>query len=147
MTLLLNGGTVMNKMKIIFDAVSENESFARLAVSGFLLYLNPALNDIEDIKMAVSEAVTNSIIHGYEEGEGTIELSCQAEGRRVKITIEDFGRGIEDINKAREPMYTSKPQCERSGLGFSVMESFMDKIEVESRVGEGTKVIMYKDLV
>ena len=145
--LLLNGGTVMNKMKITFDALSENESFARLAVSGFLLYLDPGLSDIEDIKMAVSEAVTNSIIHGYDGEDGIIELSCSVEGRKVTIAVEDFGKGIEDIEKAREPMYTSKPQCERSGLGFSVMESFMDKVEVESCVGEGTRVTMYKDLV
>ncbi len=136
----------MNKMKITFDAVSENESFARLAVSGFLIYKNPSLNDIEDIKMAVSEAVTNSIIHGYD-GEGEIELSCSVEDNSVKIIIEDFGKGIEDVEKAREPMYTSKPECERSGLGFSVMESFTDKLEVESQKGKGTRITMYKDLI
>ena len=146
MTLLPNGGTVMNKMKITFDAVSENESFARLAVSGFVLYLNPNLNEIEDIKTAVSEAVTNSIIHGYDEG-GIIELSCNIEERNIKIVIEDFGKGIEDIEKARVPTYTSKPECERAGIGFSVMESCMDKIEVKSHMGEGTRITMYKDLV
>ena len=136
----------MNKMKITFDALSENESFARLAVSGFLLYLDPGLSEIEDIKMAVSEAVTNSIIHGYDGEDGIIELSCQVKERSVTIVIEDFGKGIEDIEKAREPMYTSKPQCERSGLGFSVMESFMDKIKVRSQKGKGTTVVMEKTL-
>lgn len=136
----------MNKMKIIFDAVSENEAFARLAVSGFLLYKNPSINDIEDIKTAVSEAVTNSIIHGYENGQGQIELNCNILGNGVVIEIIDFGKGIENIKKAMEPMYTSKPECERSGLGFTVMESFMDKIEVESELGVGTKITLYKDL-
>ncbi|MDO5389243.1 MAG: anti-sigma F factor [Clostridia bacterium] len=135
----------MNKMKITFDAVSENESFARLAVSGFLLYKNPNMGDIEDIKMAVSEAVTNSIIHGYD-GEGVIDLSCSIEGRRVCLVIEDYGKGIENIEKAREPMYTSKPECERSGLGFTVMESFMDGLEISSQLGKGTRITMYKDL-
>lgn len=142
---LLNGGAVMNKMKITFDAVSENESFARLAVSGFLLYKNPNMGDIDDIKMAVSEAVTNSIIHGYD-GEGIIDLSCSIEGRRVCLVIEDYGKGIENIEKAREPMYTSKPECERSGLGFTVMESFMDGLEISSQLGKGTRITMYKDL-
>lgn len=135
----------MNKMKITFDAVSENESFARLAVSGFLLYKNPNMGDIDDIKMAVSEAVTNSIIHGYD-GEGVIDLSCSIEGRRVCLVIEDYGKGIENIEKAREPMYTSKPKCERSGLGFTVMESFMDGLEISSQLGKGTRITMYKDL-
>ncbi len=137
----------MNKMRITFDAVSENEAFARLAVAGFLIYKNPGINEIEDIKTAVSEAVTNSIIHGYENREGEIDLSCTVIGNSIVIVIEDRGKGIEDIKKAMEPMYTSKPECERSGLGFTVMESFMDKIEVESEIGKGTKITLYKDLV
>ncbi len=137
----------MNKMKITFDAVSENEAFARLAVAGFLIYKNPAINEIEDIKTAVSEAVTNSIIHGYENRKGEIDLSCTVMGNSVVIVIEDRGKGIEDIKKAMEPMYTSKPECERSGLGFTVMESFMDKIEVDSEIGIGTKITLYKDLI
>lgn len=137
----------MNKMKITFDAVSENEAFARLAVAGFLLYKNPSINDIEDIKTAVSEAVTNSIIHGYDGDSGQIDLCCSVIGNSIIIEIKDYGRGIENIKKAMEPMYTSKPECERSGLGFTVMESFMDKIEVESETGVGTKITLYKDLV
>lgn len=137
----------MNKMKITFDAISENEAFARLAVAGFLLYKNPSINDIEDIKTAVSEAVTNSIIHGYDGDSGQIDLSCSVMGDSIIIEIKDYGRGIENIKKAMEPMYTSKPECERSGLGFTVMESFMDKIEVESEIGAGTKITLYKDLV
>lgn len=136
----------MNKMKITFDAISENEAFARLAIAGFLLYKDPSLGDIEDIKTAVSEAVTNSIIHGYDNG-GIIDLSCRIDGNSIIIVVSDYGKGIEDIEKAREPMYTSKPECERSGLGFTVMESFMDKIEVESQLGKGTSITMYKDLV
>ncbi len=135
----------MNKMKITFDALSQNEAFARLAITGFLLYKDPSLGDIEDIKTAVSEAVTNAIIHGYDNG-GLIEMSCSVEDRRVTITVEDYGKGIEDIEKAMEPLYTSKPECERSGLGFTVMESFMDNIEVSSLPGEGTRITMYKDL-
>ncbi len=135
----------MNKMKITFDALSQNEAFARLAITGFLLYKDPSLSDIEDIKTAVSEAVTNAIIHGYDDG-GLIEMSCCVEDRRVIITVEDYGKGIEDIEKAMEPLYTSKPECERSGLGFTVMESFMDSIEVSSLPGEGTRITMYKDL-
>lgn len=136
----------MNSMKIIFDAKPYNEAFARLAISGFLLYKDPSINDMEDIKTAVSEAVTNSIIHAYD-NEGLIELSCEINENKVKIIVEDFGKGIENIEIAREPMYTSKPDCERSGLGFTIMESFMDKIEVSSIVGKGTKIIMYKDLM
>lgn len=137
----------MNKMKITFDAISENEAFARLAVAGFLLYKNPSINDIEDIKTAVSEAVTNSIIHGYDGDRGQIDLNCSVMGNSIIIEIKDYGKGIENIKKAMEPMYTSKPECERSGLGFTVMESFMDKIEVESETGVGTKITLYKDLV
>lgn len=136
----------MNNMKITFDAVAQNEAFARLAVAGFLLYKNPSINDIEDIKTAVSEAVTNSIIHGYE-GNGIIDLSCSIVENHITIIVQDYGKGIENIKQAMEPMYTSKPECERSGLGFTVMESFMDKIKVESEPNKGTKVTLYKDLV
>ncbi len=137
----------MNSMKITFDAISENESFARLAVAGFLLYKNPSINDIEDIKTAVSEAVTNSIIHGYNNNKGKIDLYCSVIDNHIEIEVVDYGEGIEDINQAMKPMYTSKPEEERSGLGFTVMGSFMDKIDVESKLGKGTKVKLYKDLV
>lgn len=137
----------MNSMKITFDAISENESFARLAVAGFLLYKNPSINDIEDIKTAVSEAVTNSIIHGYNNNKGKIDLYCSVIYNHIEIEVVDYGEGIEDISQAMKPMYTSKPEEERSGLGFTVMGSFMDKIDVESKLGKGTKVKLYKDLV
>ncbi|MEI3162427.1 MAG: anti-sigma F factor [Lachnospirales bacterium] len=137
----------MNSMKITFDAISENESFARLAVAGFLLYKNPSINDIEDIKTAVSEAVTNSIIHGYNNNKGKIDLYCSVIDNHIEIEVVDYGEGIEDISQAMKPMYTSKPEEERSGLGFTVMGSFMDKIDVESKLGKGTKVKLYKDLV
>ena len=137
----------MNSMKITFDAISENESFARLAVAGFLLYKNPSINDIEDIKTAVSEAVTNSIIHGYNNNKGKIDLYCSVIDNHIEIEVVDYGEGIEDISQAMKPMYTSKPEEELSGLGFTVMGSFMDKIDVESKLGKGTKVKLYKDLV
>lgn len=137
----------MNSMRITFDAISENESFARLAVAGFLLYKNPSINDIEDIKTAVSEAVTNSIIHGYNNNKGKIDLYCSVIDNHIEIEVVDYGEGIEDISQAIKPMYTSKPEEERSGLGFTVMGSFMDKIDVESKLGKGTKVKLYKDLV
>ena len=137
----------MNSMKITFDAISENESFARLAVAGFLLYKNPSINDIEDIKTAVSEAVTNSIIHGYNNNKGKIDLYCSVIDNHIEIEVVDYGECIEDISQAMKPMYTSKPEEERSGLGFTVMGSFMDKIDVESKLGKGTKVKLYKDLV
>lgn len=137
----------MNSMKITFDAISENESFARLAVAVFLLYKNPSINDIEDIKTAVSEAVTNSIIHGYNNNKGKIDLYCSVIDNHIEIEVVDYGEGIEDISQAMKPMYTSKPEEERSGLGFTVMGSFMDKIDVESKLGKGTKVKLYKDLV
>lgn len=135
----------MNKMEIRFDAVSQNEAFARLAVSGFLLYKNPGINDMEDIKMAVSEAVTNSIIHGYD-GEGTVRIYCEIDKNSFMVTVEDFGKGIENIELARKPLYTSRPEEERSGMGFTIMEAFMDKLLVTSEKDKGTKITMYKEL-
>ena len=135
----------MNKMEIKFDALSQNESFARLAVSGFLLYKNPSVNDMEDIKMAVSEAVTNSIIHGYD-NEGTVRIYCEIEDNAFMVEIEDYGKGIENIELARKPLYTTKPQEERSGMGFTIMEAFMDRVLVSSEKSKGTKITMYKEL-
>ena len=123
----------MNKMEIKFDALSQNESFARLAVSGFLLYKNPSVNDMEDIKMAVSEAVTNSIIHGYD-NEGTVRIYCEIEDNDFMVEIEDYGKGIENIELARKPLYTTKASLERSGMGFTIMESFMDKVEIHKLI-------------
>ena len=117
----------------------------RLAVSGFLLYKNPSVNDMEDIKMAVSEAVTNSIIHGYDDS-GTVRIYCEIENDALMVEVEDYGRGIENIELARKPLYTTKPQEERSGMGFTIMEAFMDKVCVISQKDKGTKITMYKEL-
>lgn len=135
-----------NQMILEVDAKSENESFARVAVAAFITRLDPTLEEIADIKTAVSEAVTNSIIHGYGEQEGTVRIECRYEDNTVEIVIEDKGVGIEDVKKAREPLYTTKSQLERSGMGFVFMEVFMDDLQVESAVGEGTKIKMTKIL-
>lgn len=135
-----------NKMQVTFDAKSVNEGFARVAVAAFLTQLDPTLDEIADVKTAVSEAVTNAIIHGYEEREGTVHLSCVIEGVEALITVEDFGVGMADIRKAMEPFYTTKPELERSGMGFAFMEAFMDDIQVESKPGVGTKVTMAKKI-
>ena len=108
--------------------------------------MDPTIEEISDIKTAVSEAVTNAIIHGYEYGEGMVVVEAKLEGNRIEITIEDFGRGIEDVQKAMEPFYTSKPDLERSGMGFTVMETFMDELVVKSELNKGTKVKMIKEI-
>ncbi|MGN0351153.1 MAG: anti-sigma F factor [Roseburia sp.] len=133
-----------NEMKLVFDSYSSNESFARVAVAAFLAELNPTLDELSDVKTAVSEAVTNSIIHGYEEVIAKIELTCCVWGNDITITVEDFGKGIEDVEKAKEPFFTTKPELERSGMGFAFMEAFMDEVKVSSEYGKGTKVIMRK---
>lgn len=135
-----------NEMKLSFDARSVNEGFARLAVAAFIAELNPTLDEISDVKTAVSEAVTNAIIHGYESPEQKVELSCRIDGKEVEIVIEDSGKGILDVEKAMEPFYTTKPELERSGMGFAFMEAFMDEVEVFSKVGEGTRVSMRKKI-
>ena len=128
----------MNNMKVEFEALPENEGFARVAVAAFLTPLNPTLEEIEDVKTAVSEAVTNAVIHGYKEQGGTIEISCVLEKDLLKMEITDQGCGIENVEQAMEPMFTTRPDLERSGMGFSFM--------VESTVGKGTRVIMEKKL-
>ncbi|MDO4534283.1 MAG: anti-sigma F factor [Clostridium perfringens] len=134
-----------NRMKIEFLAKSENESFARVSVASFISQLDPTLEEINDVKTAVSEAVTNSIIHGYNNDEnGVVSIETIIKNKEIIITIEDSGQGIKNIDEAREPLYTSKPELERSGMGFTVMETFMNSIEVFSEVGKGTKVIMKK---
>lgn len=133
-----------NHMKLEFLSKSKNESFARVVVASFASQLDPTIEELSDIKTAVSEAVTNSIIHGYEYGEGTVIVQASIEDNNIEIIIEDKGNGIRDIDKAMEPFYTSKPDLERSGMGFTVMETFMDKLVVESYIGEGTKIIMSK---
>ncbi|OPJ56720.1 anti-sigma F factor [Alkalithermobacter paradoxus] len=136
-----------NFVQMQFSAKSENESFARVVVASFASQLNPTIDEIADIKTAVSEAVTNSIIHGYDENEEKmVYLSCEIDGDTIQICIEDEGNGIEDIEIARQPLYTSKPELERSGMGFTVMETFMDEVYVSSKQGEGTKITMKKTI-
>ena len=133
-----------NEMKLEFLSKSTNESFARIAVAAFVTGLDPSLEEIADIKTAVSEAVTNSIIHGYEEKDGIVKIECKIVANSIEIKVSDNGKGIENIEKAREPLYTSKSEFERSGMGFTIMESFMDEVKVESVLGIGTKVTMKK---
>ena len=135
-----------NSMKLEFLSISENERFARSAVAAFVSQLNPTLDEIEDIKAAVSEAVTNAIVHAYQHITGTIYITCDLMDNTATITVRDMGCGIENIDLARTPLYTRAADSERSGLGFTVMETFMDTIKVESIVGVGTKVTMTKEI-
>ena len=135
-----------NEMRVEFDAKSVNEGFARVTVAAFLTQLDPTLDEIADVKTAVSEAVTNAIIHGYENCEGKVILTCVLEEDTAVISVEDTGVGMEDIQKAMEPFYTTKPELERSGMGFAFMEVFMDDMQVESKPGLGTKVTMKKKI-
>ncbi|KGK87884.1 MULTISPECIES: anti-sigma F factor [unclassified Clostridium] len=133
-----------NVMKIEFASKSQNESFARVAVAAFASQLDPTIDELTDVKTAVSEAVTNSIIHGYESKDGTVKIEAYIKNRELTIIIHDDGRGIDNIELAMQPLYTSRPDLERSGMGFTVMESFMDGLKVESEKGKGTKIIMKK---
>lgn len=152
-----------NEMEIIFDAVSDNEGFARVAVAAFVSHLNPTLEELADIKTAVSEAVTNSIIHGYENlygygrpgrapaaqikvNPGKVRIECVLEGDLLHIQVTDRGKGMDNVEQAMEPLFTTKPELERSGMGFAFMEAFMDDLEVESFPGKGTVVHMSKKL-
>ena len=137
---------IKNWMQLEFQAISENEQLARIAVASFITPLNPTLEEMADIKTAVSEAVTNAIIHGYEETEGVVSLRCRLDGDLLEVEIEDKGKGIENIDKAMEPMFTTKPERDRSGMGFSFMEAFMDELEVTSIPQVGTIVMMKKKL-
>lgn len=156
-------GGLRNEMELEFDAISNNESFARVAVAAFVSSLNPTVEELADIKTAVSEAVTNAIIHGYENiggygrhGEsrpffieihpGKVRVRCLVEQDWLHIEVEDQGKGIENLEQAMEPLFTTKPELERSGMGFAFMEAFMDDLEVESAPGVGTKVRMKKKL-
>ena len=134
----------MDRIKIEFDAVSENEGFARVCVAAFATRLDPTLEEINDIKTAVSEAVTNSVIHGYNKKGGLITLTAEIEEKTLKVIIEDSGRGIDNVKKAREPMFTTGEDDERSGMGFTFMDVFMDGLEVWSEPGRGTRVTMFK---
>lgn len=138
---------VLNEMKLSFLSKSVNESFARSAAASFIAQLDPPVDELSDIKTAVSEAVTNCIVHAYRNKVGTVDLYIRIlENNEVYIKIHDKGSGIEDVEKAREPLFTTLPSEERAGLGFAVMESFMDKLSVKSTVGKGTTVIMRKKI-
>ena len=150
-----NSTGIRNEMQMSFDAISENEAFARLAVSAFVMPLNPTVEEISDIKTAVSEAVTNAIIHGYDEEYmqencreeiGKVHLYCRTEGNMLYIKVKDTGKGIEDVARAMEPLFTTRPELERSGMGFAFMEAFMDRLEVASEQVFGTVVLMEKRL-
>ncbi len=137
----------MNEQMVLeFDGESRNESFARVTVAAFVTRLDPTLEEIADIKTAVSEAVTNSIIHGYESKGGRIRIETRVFDRTVTITVQDFGIGIENISLAMEPLYTTKPEMDRSGMGFAFMEAFMDELLVDSEPGKGTTVVMKKEI-
>jgi len=131
-------------MKIEFDSRSQNEAFARVVVAAFASQLDPTIEEIADVKTAVSEAVTNAIIHGYEDSMGLVTVICKINDNKLEIIVEDSGQGIDDIKQAREPLFTSKPELERSGMGFTVMETFMDEIEVYSEPKKGTTIKMVK---
>lgn len=133
-----------NQMKLEFISNPNNEALARIAIASFVATLDPTIDEISDIKTAVSEAVTNSIIHGYEKTKGIVTINSIIKNNVVEIEIIDEGKGIENIEKAKEPLYTTKPELERSGMGFTIMENFMDEMRVESKIGEGTKVFMKK---
>lgn len=135
-----------NEMEIIFDSHSSNEGFARVAVASFMTQLNPTVEEVSDVKTAISEAVTNAIIHGYENQIHKVSIRCRIEGQQITVEVRDHGVGIENIEQAMTPLYTSKPELERSGMGFAFMEAFMDHVEVESKPGEGTTVRMKKTI-
>ncbi len=133
-----------NSMEIKFKAIAENEAFARNVVASFILPLNPSLSELSDIKTAVNEAITNVIVHAYPDKVGYVNMKISTIGNKVKISISDNGVGIQDIERALTPFYTSKPDEERSGMGFTVMESFMDKLEVKNH--NGLMVNMEKEI-
>ena len=135
-----------NEMKLEFLSKSCNEAFARITVAAFASQLDPTIEELADIKTAVSEAVTNCIIHGYEETEGIVKIKGRIIKNTVEIEISDTGKGIENVELARKPLYTTKANLERSGMGFTIMESFMDDVEIDSVLGLGTKVIMKKKI-
>ena len=138
---------IINQMKLDFSGIPENEGFARVAVSAFAVQMNPTLDVLADIKTAVSEAVTNAIVPGYQDKRGTVAISARLRADRVlEIEVTDYGKGIPDIEQAMQPFFTTQPEKERSGMGFSVMQSFMDAVQVSSKVGEGTTVRMLKRL-
>ena len=139
---------IKNELKISFPALSCNEKIARMCVTSFVSVLNPSVSELAEIKTAVSEAVTNCIVHAYKEKEGKVEILVRAyEDNNVTIKITDHGCGIENVKKAMEPLYTSAPDEERAGIGFAVMQSFMDKLDVKSSCGKGTVILMQKKIL
>ena len=134
------------EMRLEIDSIPSNESFARVVVAAFLTRLNPTMEEVADIKTAVSEAVTNAIIHGYKQEIHKIIIEAAVEGDVLEVSVQDFGTGIENVSRAMEPLYTTRRDLERSGMGFVFMEAFMDTIKVESKVNEGTRVTMTKKI-
>lgn len=139
-------GDVTNEMELYFDSHSSNEAFARVTVAAFMTQLNPTVEEVSDVKTAVSEAVTNAIIHGYENTLHKVHIGAWIQGKSLFLEVSDKGVGIPDVKKAMEPLFTTKPEMERSGMGFSFMEAFMDELEVESEPGRGTRVKMRKEI-
>lgn len=137
---------IANEMKLEFDSRSCNEGFARVAVASFMTQLNPTLEEVADVKTAISEAVTNCVVHGYEGEVNKITVECRIEDNEIFISVIDNGCGIENVEQAMEPLFTTKPDSERSGMGFAFMEAFMDEVRVESAEGAGTKVSMRKKI-
>ena len=135
-----------NRMKLEFDSRSANESFARVAVAAFLSQLNPTLEEVADVKTALSEAVTNCVVHAYVGKVEKILVECMIKGQELTVLVEDRGCGIADVHQAMEPLFTTKPDSERCGMGFAFMEAFMDSLEVESSPGKGTRVTMKKKI-
>ena len=135
-----------NRMELKFEALAENEAFARMVISAFLMQVNPTMSVISEVRTAVSEAVTNAIVHGYANQRGMVVLRSELEDSQILIEVEDYGCGIEDIQQAMQPFYTSNPEQERTGIGFSLMQSFMDALDVSSSPGSGTLVRMTKRL-
>ena len=135
-----------NEMTIIFDSRPVNEGLARIAAASFCTQMNPTLEEVADIKTAVSEAVTNCIIHGYEGEVHKIQMNCRRKGQELTVEVIDHGVGIADVSKAMEPLYTTKPEADRSGMGFTFLEAFMDEVLVESQPGQGTTVSMKKNI-
>ncbi len=137
---------MLNKMKITFSSISQNEAFARNVIASFMLSLNPTLSELNEVKTAVSEAVTNAIVHGYPDSVGEITMEATIDDNNLHIIIKDCGVGIENINQALEPFYSTKFNDERSGMGFTVMQSFMDEVDVVSTLNVGTTIVMNKRL-
>ncbi len=135
-----------NYMKVVLKGESENEALSRMVAAAFMVQFDPTMEEMDDVKTAVSEGVTNAIIHGYSDMEGDVVLEFLRDDQLLTITISDMGRGMEDVKQAMQPMYTTKPEMERSGMGFTFMEAFMDELHVFSKTGKGTQVIMKKNM-